>query len=369
MGKRLGVKQKDQAMAHSVGEMATADEHAGAGHSAELAVDRISGNARNPRFRAVTPEQVAELRNKAQAQLSERGGSAAARDDAFFDTVTDLVDAMELEGSDELPAEERRSRLHSIIGLARSINRVNLIQPITVYPHETGYEVLAGQRRYLAHLLLGRREIRSIIRQPSGDQLSDSLAAVVENLAREELSLRERVEAIQEIVDLHETSFGTMNAAALQQYLGESRRTCQRYLRILREPAVRDGIRGGDVTSLRQAAQLVDSNQSGSEEGDGTGQKGPGRRTRSAPAGQGSPEGEGAAGSTQASPKRATRPKTRVSLGAVYNCDEVYRLMTGFLGSETFHVEYGSVDWDDYRAVEDAWRSFWTRYIANGGDS
>lgn len=362
--KRLGVKDKDSDMAQSVRQVAATDEHAGAGRFEEILLDSISGNDRNPRFRAVTPTEVAELRRAAQTAFAER--SSEGIDDRFFDTVGELIDQQELGASDQLTADECRARLHGILGLARSINRVNLIQPITVYPHDTGYEVLAGQRRYLAHVLLGRREIRAIIRQPSGDRLSDSLAAVVENLAREELSLRERVEAIEEIVNLHEESNGAMTGSALQEYLGESKRTCQRYLRILRESAVREGIRTGDVTSLRQAAQMVDPGRMGGDDPEPEADRG--KLTRAAPVEHDRASSESSGTGAGSRKKRAARPKIRVQLGTVYSCDQVYRLMSGFLGPERLAADYPDIDWSDFGEVEKTWKSFWAEHIATGSD-
>lgn len=364
--KRLGVQDKDKGMAASVSRAAAPDEHAGAGRFAEIAVAEISRNDRNPRYRAVTPEQVAELRDTARSRTGdpETGDTAA-----FFDTVSTVIDKMDLEDTEQLSAEEIRVRLHGVAGLARSIAKVNLIQPITVYPLDSGYEVLAGQRRYLAHVLLGRREIRAIVREPSGDALDDRVAAVIENLAREDLTLRERVEAIEEIVNLHEARGETATGTTLQQYVGESVRTCQRYLRILREPAVRDGIRSGDVTSLRQAAQMVDPERTGDASSASDTQQG-GNLTRSAPVDH-SPaaSGEVPGGATASKKKKATRPKTRVNLGATYDCAEVYRLLCQCLGEHELQARFPEVDWSDYSDVEQAWKSFWGEFIAAGGDS
>ena len=361
MAKRLGVRERDSGMARSVADVAGPDEHAGAGRYEEIAVAQIVGNERNPRFQAITPDQVRGLREQALAAAGEGASSSE-----FFDTVSHQIDELELADTDQLTASDSRGRLHSIAALAQSIGKINLISPIVVYPLEEGYEVLAGQRRYLAHVLLGRREIRAIVRQPTGDRLNDNLAAVVENLAREELTLRERVEAIEEIVRLHEESGKEMNASGLQEYLGESKRTCQRYLRIVREPAVRDAIRSGEVRSLRQASQLVDpaggpSGNAPDEEQERS------HLTRSAPVTR-SKDGQADAGTRApaSSPAQRGRRKTRVNLGSSSECDAVRRLMTGYLGEEGLEASFAEVDWEDYSSVEKAWKQFWADHIATG---
>lgn len=362
MPKRLGARAKDAGMAQSVAQVAAADEHAGAGRYEDIAVEKVIGNERNPRFRAITPDQVRQLREDALAV----SGQADDNGPAFFEALADRIDHLELHGSDHLTADDCRARLHTIAGLAQSIRRINLIQPIVVYPMDAGFEVLAGQRRYLAHLLLGRREIRAIVRQPTGDPLQDNLAAVAENLSREELSLRERVEAIEEILTLHEQNGGErLNAPGLQQYLGESTRTCQRYLRILRDSAVREGIRNGEVRSLRQASQMVDGGSDGSS-GEASSDRDR-RLTSSAPV---THEGNTGSSAGAAAPKRSnSRPKIRVQLGASYRCEEVYRLMSGYLGEDRLAEEYGEVNWADFKDVETAWKNFWVSHIAqDGGD-
>lgn len=361
--KRLGIRDKDSSMAQSVAQAAAVDEHAGAGHLEEIPVEKVIGNERNPRFQAVTPDQVRQLRADALAAVGE--GDDSNRE-AFFEAVSNRIEELELPETDHLTASDCRGRLNGIAALAHSINRLNLIQPIVVYPVESGYEVLAGQRRFLAHLLLGRNEIRALVRQPTGDPLDDNLAAVVENLSREELSLRERVEAIEEIVKLHEErTDSTMNAAALQEYLGESRRTCQRYLRILRESAVREGIRSGEVTSLRQASQLVEPSGS-SEDADGGANGSSGRLTRSAPVSHSETESQAGQGTSRK--KRAARPKTRVTLGFVQDCSQVRRLMAGYLGEEALAAQFPDVDWSDFNDVEQAWKRFWGDYIVAEAD-
>ncbi len=356
MAKRLGIRKRDSDMVRSVSEQAKPDEHAGAGHVEVVAVSEIVQNESNPRFHSVSAGEIQELRDQAlqAAGLEHLGGAPAG----FLDTVSHCIDEMVLKPTGYLSAEERRERLHGINDLARSINQLNLLQPILVYPHPDGYEVAAGQRRYLAHVLLGRKEIRTIVRQPSGDRLTDSLAAVVENLAREELTLRERVEAISEVARLHEERYGKpITGVALQDYISESERTCQRYLKILRAPAVREAIRKGEITSYRNAAQAVEALREDRGWMSNATDAGRGQVTQPAPK----------TGQAQSAPRYSHRPRKKVSLGATQRPAEVERLITGFLGEEQLRSEYGEVDWSDLEDVQAVWKSFWSKYIAEAG--
>lgn len=113
------------------------------------------------------------------------------------DTVVDLaVDAIAPEANDRTTFDEDDLRK-----LADSIDANGLAQPITVRPRPdgTGYWLVAGERRWRAHKLLGRATIRALVRS-----LSDAEAAnimLVENLARKDLNPLEEGRAYKKRLD------------------------------------------------------------------------------------------------------------------------------------------------------------------------
>jgi ParB family chromosome partitioning protein len=70
--------------------------------------------------------------------------------------------------------------------LAESIRENGLLQPILVRPLNGRYEIVAGDRRYLAHKMIDRKEINAIVKE-----LNDHEVVVIrgiENLQRENLT-------------------------------------------------------------------------------------------------------------------------------------------------------------------------------------
>lgn len=85
---------------------------------------------------------------------------------------------------------ERISRLEidqdRIRELADSIKERGLLQPILVHPKGERYGIIAGDRRFLAHELLGLKKIMCRIRDISGKEIKIDRA--IENLQRDDLT-------------------------------------------------------------------------------------------------------------------------------------------------------------------------------------
>lgn len=83
-----------------------------------------------------------------------------------------------------------------IIELATSIARQGLLQPIGVQELDDGfYQLLWGRRRFLAHRRLERETIAAHVYDIGEDPVK--AVALVENLQREPMALREEVEAVR----------------------------------------------------------------------------------------------------------------------------------------------------------------------------
>jgi ParB family chromosome partitioning protein len=94
------------------------------------------------------------------------------------------------------PAQPRQEfSEESLEGLASSIEKHGLIQPIIVKQGKTGYELIAGERRWRAARKAGLREIPSIIREVSAEE--NALFALIENVQREDLNPLEEAQAYQ----------------------------------------------------------------------------------------------------------------------------------------------------------------------------
>lgn len=85
--------------------------------------------------------------------------------------------------------------------LAGSIERHGLIQPIIVKRRDDGqegYMLVAGERRFRAHAILGRNEILAIVTQGAADEI-----ALIENIQRQDLHPLEEASAYARMMQLH----------------------------------------------------------------------------------------------------------------------------------------------------------------------
>jgi ParB family chromosome partitioning protein len=84
--------------------------------------------------------------------------------------------------------------------LEQSIGKIGLINAIRVRQRGDTYEIIAGDRRYQAHLRLGLTHIDCNVREP-GDPDHDEAERFAENFEREDLSPMEEAVAIQRALD------------------------------------------------------------------------------------------------------------------------------------------------------------------------
>ncbi|MBT6539006.1 MAG: ParB/RepB/Spo0J family partition protein [Francisellaceae bacterium] len=135
--------------------------------------------------------------------------------------------------------------------LSESIKEEGLLQPIVVRRLEPNkYELISGERRYRAHILLDESHIRAIELEKS-DKKSATLS-LIENVQRENLSPIEEALGYKKIIDLFEFS---INKVA--KITGKSRSHISNLLRVLVLPdEVKNGVHN-EVISLGHAKVLL----------------------------------------------------------------------------------------------------------------
>ena len=117
----------------------------------------------------------------------------------------------------------------SIAELAASIREVGILQPLVIRSTETGFELIAGERRLRAAKEAGLDRVPVLIRQAEESESMEM--ALVENLQREDLNPLETAAAYQALID----SFG-FTKDQLAHRLGKSRATVTNTLRLTRLP-------------------------------------------------------------------------------------------------------------------------------------
>jgi len=85
--------------------------------------------------------------------------------------------------------------------LANSLKTAGLLQPIMVRPHNKGYQIALGERRWRAAQMAKLDKLPAIVREMDDKTLQ--VYSIVENLHREDLSSEEREKAIYEIWTKH----------------------------------------------------------------------------------------------------------------------------------------------------------------------
>jgi ParB family chromosome partitioning protein len=137
--------------------------------------------------------------------------------------------------------------------LADSIVEVGLIQPIAVrrvQNLDTGFELVAGERRLRAHRLLGLPEIKAVIIQVADEDMA--AMALAENIDREDLSAYEIAIAVKNA----EAAFPSRKELA--KSLGMQRSDLYRYLAFFQLPAfIREDLDANPAMLGRDAAEAL----------------------------------------------------------------------------------------------------------------
>jgi ParB/RepB/Spo0J family partition protein len=327
----------DTKLTGAIRDQVNQDYHAAEGDLRVIPLDRIDPNPNNPRRLLITRGEVSELHRRA-ADKAGLSSSEEKPNEIFFSRLAELIQ--------EVDNADRRDHLEKICLLAKSINKRGLIQPISVYSgNDRRYTVMAGERRYLAHAIIGRPTIRALVRERQGDELQDRVGSLVENIVREDLSTAERVDYIEELVKFHGNLHPgqPMTAEQLHELIHESVRTCKRYLRFIQAPKrVREAIRAGELSTVREIEEELKTID----------------RIKFPEPPPTSPEKtKNDAAKPEKVPRRG-RERKDVVLGKTRNVSAIRALMTAWLGKTTMAEKYGNVNWQDLDEVQEAWTKF-----------
>jgi ParB family chromosome partitioning protein len=134
-----------------------------------------------------------------------------------------LIDRPVISGRDSIDPRK-------IIELAESIREKGLMEPIILTPRNGRYEIVAGDRRFLAHEHLGRIEIPAIIREV--DDKDIIIYRAIENLQRENLSPMEEARAYHTM-----RTDGGMNIQEICRNTSKHENTVRRFLKLYEMPA------------------------------------------------------------------------------------------------------------------------------------
>ena len=116
-----------------------------------------------------------------------------------------------------------------LVTLRESIREKGVLLPILVRPHDQGYQIIAGERRYRCCKELGLKYVPAIVKEASD---VDTLEiALIENIHREDLGIIEKARAYKDLME----GYGYTHED-LAQKIGVDRSTISNTVRLLRLP-------------------------------------------------------------------------------------------------------------------------------------
>ena len=126
--------------------------------------------------------------------------------------------------------------------LAQSIREKGILQPIVAKRTDKGYVIIAGERRWRAAQIAGKKEVPVILKDLSDNEILET--ALIENVQREDLNPIEESESYQRLIlDLGLTQ------EEISKRVGKDRTTIANALRLLKlTKEVREKIVSGELS-------------------------------------------------------------------------------------------------------------------------
>ena len=138
----------------------------------------------------------------------------------------------------------------ALADLAASIGEFGIIQPLVVRQLETGFELVAGERRLRASKLAGLKEVPVVIKMLTDKETAE--IAMIENLQREDLHFMEEAAGFAQLLE----NFG-FTQEELAGRMSKSQSTIANKLRLLKlSETVRQRIFADKITERHARALL-----------------------------------------------------------------------------------------------------------------
>lgn len=200
----------------------------------------------------------------AMKQKKERKTLAAMMGEQSIETALPEREVHELLIEDVIPNEDQPRKNfdeQSLATLAESIKNLGIFQPIVVRKQKDKYQIVAGERRYRAALMVGLETVPVVVKNYNTEEMTE--VALVENLQREGLDPIEEALAYQGLMNTYKQTQEMISAR-----LGRSRSYIANMMRLLKLAAsVQKDLIEGDLTvgqarpllALRSAAQQVEA--------------------------------------------------------------------------------------------------------------
>ena len=154
------------------------------------------------------------------------------------------VNEIALDLIDPNPYQTRQKiREESLAELAESIRASGVVQPVVLRPAANGrYQLVAGERRWLASKRAGKSTIPAVVRQISHEQALE--ITIIENLQREDLNAMEQARAFERL----SREFG-LTQEQIAQRTGKDRASVANFVRLMKLPqSAQDALESGELS-------------------------------------------------------------------------------------------------------------------------
>lgn len=146
---------------------------------------------------------------------------------------------------------QARSELGNIEELKSSIKQKGMLEPILVRPKGGRYEIIAGERRYVASKSIGLKDI-PCIEMNVGDSEAVEIS-LIENLQRKDLDVFEEADGLKTLAEIYSYSH-----AQIAQKLGKARSTITEIINLSKIPhSVRELCHQHHITSRTTLIEIT----------------------------------------------------------------------------------------------------------------
>jgi len=154
----------------------------------------------------------------------------------------------DIEANDKQPRKAFNDA--TLADLSESIKEHGVVQPIIVRKQGNGYQIVAGERRWRAARLAGKKTIPAIIKECSNLEVME--LALIENLQSEDLNSIEEAMAYKSLIEEY-----NMTQEEISKKIGKSRPAIGNSLRLLQLPQeIKNMIAEGKISQGHARALL-----------------------------------------------------------------------------------------------------------------
>jgi ParB family chromosome partitioning protein len=176
-------------------------------------------------------------------------------DDHFVDLISARVSGPRIRmvplGKIDPNPQQARTELGNLEELMASIKSKGVLEPILVRPKNDRYEIIAGERRYVACKRVGLKEIPAIEMLVKDSEAME--LALIENLQRKDLGVFEEADGLSALVDIYGYSH-----AQLAEKIGKARSTITEIVNVSRIPkTLRDLCKQAEIASRSTLIEIA----------------------------------------------------------------------------------------------------------------